>query len=149
MFLLFISTKLRMTETSRFCLQKSADEVRKSVGERQCSWQKAYRFTGIFYGSPNIVFCYRAFPFVMGPMKSPNRGHTVNGFYKKTHGYTLIYRKNAIDLILCGFFRHIRTITMSNSVGPIRTGFLNTRDIFPCAVCVQTMKGHLTVNSTI
>ena len=28
------------------------------------------------------------------------------------------------------------------------TNFL-PRDIFPCAVCVQTIKGHLTVNSTI
>ena len=35
--------------------------------------------------SPNIVLFDRAFPFVMGPMKSPNPGHAVNDFYKKTH----------------------------------------------------------------
>ena len=41
---------------------------------------------------------------------------------------------------------------MSDSSGPIRTGFLNTfllHDIFPCTVCVQTITGHLTVNTTI
>ena len=39
-------------------------------------------------GSSNIVLFDRAFKFLMGPMKSPNPGHAVNGFYKKTHCYT-------------------------------------------------------------
>ena len=44
-------------------------------------------------GSPNIVLFDRAFPFIMGPMKSPNPGHAVNGFYKKTHCYMLFCGK--------------------------------------------------------
>ena len=47
-------------------------------------------------GSPNIVLFDRTFPFVMGPMKSPNPGHAVTGFYKKTHCYTLFCGKMPI-----------------------------------------------------
>ena len=51
-----------------------------------------------FEPSPNIVLFDRAFLFVMGPMKSPNPGHAVglNGFYKKTHCYTLFCGKMSI-----------------------------------------------------
>ena len=51
---------------------------------------------GIVGSSPNIVLFDRAFPLVMGPMKSPNPGHAVNGFYKKTHCYTLFCGKMLI-----------------------------------------------------
>ena len=49
-----------------------------------------------FKPSPNIVLFDRAFPLAMGPMKSPNPGHAVNGFYKKMHCYTLFCGKMLI-----------------------------------------------------
>ena len=67
-------------------------------------WQNSIRLlTG-----PNIALFDRAFPFVMGPKKSPNPDHAVNGFYKKTHCYTLFCGKMPIP------YRNINNPYMGN-----------------------------------
>ena len=55
-----------------------------------------------------------------------------------------------IKLMLDGYFRHIPNIFRCQiQEDHSELVSLLPRDLVPCAVCVQTITGHLTVNSAI